>query len=102
MRYCIKLKKYNLLTEMYPNHYFIHRFQQPTLKTWKECKLNKITPNLGPNFVEKLHEAVVDHESYGNVKANPGHAWYRPFVKCSETFHSNYIICYPIYSFFLE
>lgn len=34
-----------------------------------------------PEFVEELHEAVVDHESYSHVEANTTEARNRSFVE---------------------
>ena len=40
---------------------------------------------LGPDFVEPLHEGVVDHKGDPNVKADSRHPRNGPLVKCPET-----------------
>jgi hypothetical protein len=45
---------------------------------------------LGPDLVEELHEAVVDHKGDGHVQADAAHARQRPLVEgaCSLLLHN--------------
>lgn len=36
---------------------------------------------LRPNFVEKFHKCIIDHEGDGNIKANAAQTRNCPFVK---------------------
>ncbi len=42
-------------------------------------------PPLGPDLVEEVHEAVVDHEGDGDVQAHSAHARQRSLVEGAGT-----------------
>lgn len=41
-------------------------------------------PELRPDFVEQIHERVVDHESDGNVEADSRQSWHSSFVESKD------------------